>query len=264
MNLSQRYPGYSLVTGASSGIGKAFATAFAQEGIPLVIIARREDRLIELKDDLHQRYQVQVYHLSLDLTDQGSFDQIDQFLLQHSISVGILVNNAGISDVNRFENGNEAAFEQMIALNCLAPMKLTHRLLRREREAPRAVIMTSSLAGIMPTPYLAVYSGTKAFLNAMTSALYEEYREAGVDFLTLNPGGVNTEILDTLGFPQELKAKMARPEDLVRESIRALMRRRLRLITGGKQRRLAFLARFLPERMVLRAAKSNIQRYYSV
>jgi short-subunit dehydrogenase len=189
MGLSQKYPGAALITGASSGIGKAFAERLAAEGMDLVLVARRTKRLQSIRLDLASRFPVRVDIINADLIEPLSTEYILEYLDQQQISVSMLFNNAGISHLGPFATSDIGIYERMVSLHCTAPVRLTHAILNRFPESLKAIITTSSLAGILPTPYLSVYSATKAFLTAWSYTLSEELSEQGIAVLSLNPGG---------------------------------------------------------------------------
>jgi short-subunit dehydrogenase len=196
--LRDRYGDWALVTGASSGIGAEFARALAREGVSLVLTARREDRLRNLAGELEKRHNVATRIVALDLAEPDGPDRLAGAL--QDIEIGILVNNAGVGYVGRFDKQDTARLRGLVQVNCVAPVVLTSRILPGMRDRGRgAVIFTGSAAGRQPVPLHAVYSATKAFDQLLGEALWVEARNSGVDVLVLEPGTTETEFQQVAG-----------------------------------------------------------------
>jgi short-subunit dehydrogenase len=190
--MGDRYGGWAVVTGASAGIGAEFARAFAREGMPCVLVARREDRLRELANELEQRSRVETRIVAADLSTMEGIQALMEAV--DALDVGALVNNAGFGHAGRFDGQDHARLEEMVRLNCIAPVSLTCRILPKMKARGRgAVIITGSVAGAAPVPFNAAYSATKAFDRHLGEALWAEMRGTGVDVLVLEPGPTETE-----------------------------------------------------------------------
>jgi hypothetical protein len=190
--LIARYPGWAVITGASAGIGAEYARTLAREGFNCVLIARREDRLRELAEELNKSWKIDTRIVVADLGRAGSEEDIARAL--EGLEIGILVNNAGVGYSGVFEKQDSKRLEDMIRLNCVAPVTLTHRLLPQLLDRDRsAVIILGSLAGRQPVPFMAVYSATKSFDLLFGEALWVELRDRGVDVQVVQPGPVATE-----------------------------------------------------------------------
>lgn len=197
-SLRDRYGEWALVTGASSGIGAEFARVLAREGVSLVLTARREDRLRSLAGELEKRHSVATRIVALDLAGPDGPDRLASAL--QDIEIGILVNNAGVGYVGRFDKQDAERLRRLVQVNCVAPIVLTSRILPGMRERGRgAVIFTGSAAGRQPIPLHAVYSATKAFDQLLGEALWVELRGSGVDALVLEPGTTETEFQQVAG-----------------------------------------------------------------
>ena len=191
-SLRQRYGEWALVTGASSGIGAAFARALARDGVSCVLTARREDRLRSLADELEKRHQVATRVVALDLGVRDGADRLAEAV--SDLEIGILVNNAGFGNAGRFEKQDRERIRAMVELNCMAPAVLTAGLLPGMCERGRgALIIVGSIAGSQPLPLHALYSGTKAFANIFGESLWGELQGSGVDCLAVLPGTTETE-----------------------------------------------------------------------
>lgn len=191
-SLKEKYGSYALVTGASSGIGEAFARRLAKEGMNLIVVARRKERLEKLKNELEHTHNVNVIIVSLDLTQDDFLEILKQNI--DGKEIGLLVNNAGFGFRGEFVNADPNHYAKMIKLNCIAPTILTHYILPQMIQRNRgALIFLGSLVAFQPTPMTTTYAATKVF-NAFTSdALWYELRKHNIDVLSLNPGGTSTE-----------------------------------------------------------------------
>lgn len=248
------------VTGASAGIGEAFAHALAREGWSLLLVARRRPRLLRLARDLSERHGVEVEVMGADLTRPARLRAVEQ-RLEGEPRLELLVNNAGLGDFNLFHESDRAREEAEVRLNVLAAVRLAHAVLPgMVRRGRGAVVNVSSTAGFAPCPRFATYGATKAFLNSFTEALHEELRGTGVRVQALCPGLTHTEIfeqaqVDTDGLPEFL---WMQPDDVVAESLAALERGNVIVVPGLANRALASLVRVLPH-----AASSRVSSAFS-
>ncbi len=193
-----RYGEWALITGASAGLGAEFARAFAREGVSCVLAARREDRLRELAEELEQRHRVDTKVVAVDLAKPEGAEELARAC--EGLELGVLVNNAGLGYAGRFEKQDTDRLADLVAVNCMAPVILTSRLVGGMTERGRgAVIFTGSVAGRQPLPLHGVYSATKAFDRLLAESLYVELREKGVDVLVLEPGTTETEFQEVAG-----------------------------------------------------------------
>jgi short-subunit dehydrogenase len=188
----------ALVTGASSGIGSALARRLARDGKPLVLTARRLDRLEELARELEARAQVPVEVISNDLGRPGGPGALVEELARRGIEVDWLVNNAGFGTAGPFHRLPVERELEEIRVNVRAPVELTGRLLpAMVRRGGGVVMNVSSVAAFGPMPYSATYAATKAFLLSFSEALAVELDGTGVRVVCVCPGFTRTEFQDT-------------------------------------------------------------------
>ena len=188
----RRYGPAALVTGASSGIGKAFAEALAQRGLDLVLVARRLDRLETLAAELKRAHGVAVRPLELDLARPDAPSAM--LAATAELDVGLVVSNAGFGLKGEHAANDPQAMAEMLTVNCHVPMQLAHGFIPRLRARGRGgIVFTSSIEGLMGCPYSAAYSATKALVNALGEALWAELQPEGIDVLTLCPGATESE-----------------------------------------------------------------------
>lgn len=192
-----------LITGASAGIGREFAQQLADRVRSLVLIARREQRLNELRDELRNRNaNLNVHVRVVDLRDKSQIDQLVRWLEENKIEIDFLINNAGLGDYGSFATSNPERDDQILEVNIVALTSLTRRLLPQMVARKRGTILNvSSSAGFLPIPGMAVYAASKAYVNSFSEALRAELRDTGISVIALCPGPVHTEFGDVAKRP---------------------------------------------------------------
>jgi len=250
------------VTGASAGLGQAFAERLARDGWDLRIVARNAARLQALAKRLRGEHGIGVQVVRADLTNPAALRALEQRLARDA-HLELLVNDAGMGDFGAFAGRDREVEEAEIRLNALAVVRLTHAALRGMlRRGRGAVINVSSTAAFQPCPYFAIYGATKAFLNSFSEALHEELRGSGVRVQALCPGLTHTEIFeragaDASGLPSFLWME---PEAVVAESLSALERGTVVCVPGFGNRALTSLSRLVPHDVSRRLAGILAQR----
>jgi uncharacterized protein len=190
----------ALITGASGGIGAELAAIHASKGNDLVIVARRMEKLTELKEELESRYSVTVLPLQADLSRPEAPQEIFNFLIDKNITVSFLINNAGFGGHGFFYEQPLEKHEGMINVNILSLVKLTYLLLPSMLKLKNGKILNiSSTAAYLPGPQMAVYYASKSFVNSFTLALHVELKGTGVTVTALCPGPVDTGFAETAG-----------------------------------------------------------------
>ena len=186
-----RYGKWAVIAGASEGLGAAFAAQLAERGMRLLLLARREEVLAELAQQLRQQHGVDVRHMALDLADPELSGKLAPAVAD--IEVGVLVYNAAVSQMGRFVTMEEDALERMIRVNVSGPLTFLHALLPAMHERGRgAVVLMSSLAGMQGSPGIAAYAATKAFNTILGESLWHELRAQGIDVVVSCAGAIRT------------------------------------------------------------------------
>lgn len=180
---------YTLITGASSGIGFELASVFARNNHNLILVARSKEKLESLRSEIEKNYQVVAEVIPLDLSLPNSAEELFNLTQKKNLKVEILLNNAGFGDHGLFLNADSKKIEEMINLNILTLTKLTKLFLPQMVENKYGKIMNvASTAAFQPGPLMSVYYATKSYVLSFSEALYEELKETGVSVTALCPG----------------------------------------------------------------------------
>ncbi len=252
----------ALVTGASSGIGRAFAERLAGEGYDLILVARSTGRLEALAAELRKESQVEAEVLAADLTEPEQLRQVEARISEEP-DLALLVNNAGFGTVGRFPELPPDGEETEVRLNVIAVLRLTRAALPGmiERGAG-GIINVSSMAALQPSPYTATYGATKAFVNSFTEALHEEIRGSGVRVQALCPGFTRTEFQERAGVQNDVIPSFAwmEPAAVVEASLEGLRRGVVVCVPGRANQATAALVRLAPRGLSARVAASLVRR----
>ncbi|HWT04775.1 MAG TPA: SDR family oxidoreductase [Xanthomonadales bacterium] len=243
----------ALITGASSGIGEAFARALAARGDDVVLVARSAGRLETLAAELTASHGVRAHVLPADLADPGAVDALVASLAARELMVETLINNAGFGTHGEFASLDGARERDEVLVNVLAPVMLTHALLPAMiARKSGAIVNVGSTASFQPVPYMAVYGATKAFVLSFSEALAEEVRAHGVRVVALCPGQTDTAFFEGIDDARIGRARTTK--QVVDTALRALKRGRVVAIDGFANYALANSNRLAPRRLVARIA----------
>jgi hypothetical protein len=249
----------AFITGASSGIGEAFARRLARDGYDLILVARRKQLLFEIAQELSETFGVTV---SIEPADLGRDEDVSRLeeRVRGAGHLAMLINNAGFTtDAKSIEAGLEVQLD-MIKVHDVATLRLIHAALpgMRARRAG-AIINVASLAGMLPTPYNATYNATKSFLVALTEGLHQELAANGVRGIrvqALCPGYTHSGFHETAGASREVSERMwMTSEEVADESLAALEKGTVVFIPGGKNRLMVTLMLAVPRALRYRLAR---------
>lgn len=257
----------SLITGASAGIGAAFARALAARGHDLVLTARRTDRLDALAVELHSQHGVNATVLTSDLADLHAVEHLCSALDQRGLQVDWLINNAGYGVPGRFDQSDWQVHADFLRVLVTAPTELAWHLVRgmRERGYGR-IVNVASLAGHVPgSAGHTLYAASKAYMIKFSQSLALENLGAGVNVSALCPGFTFSEFHDVTG-TRPLVSKMPsfmwqRAEDVVQEGIEAVERGEAVHVTGRFNRTVKGLFKLMPDRLALKMSAKQSKRY---
>jgi short-subunit dehydrogenase len=246
--------GVTLITGASAGLGVQFARQCRARGETLVLVARRQERLEELRQELGDN----VFVHAADLTRPDRIEALMRWLEAEGLKIDTLINNAGFGTTGTFAETPRERLLEMIDLNVRALTDLCRLVLPEMIERKRgAILNVASTAAFQAGPYAAVYYATKAYVLSLTEALHHEAKASGVKVSALCPGPTATEFFEVAGAPNSKLAKVAvRPEGVVAAGLKGLDRNRPIVIPGVANNIGAFGTRLMPRAALRRIVAS--------
>ncbi len=250
----------ALITGSSGGIGAEFAHRYAALGTNLILVARRLEKLEELRTTLLERHPgITVDVIAADLSVPGSGAEVAEKVGDLGRRVDVLINNAGIGLHGKFVAQDAAANAAQVQLNCGTLVDLTARFLPAMTTARHGtVINVASTAGFQPTPTMAVYGASKAFVRSFSEALWQETKGTGVRVLALCPGATETEFFTRAG-KEFLTSGRQTSAQVVDTAMAALEKSGPTVVSGGANVVLAVATRFVPQRVLLAVAQRKMK-----
>ncbi len=252
----------TLITGASSGIGAAFARKLAARGRNVLLVARSEDKLIALCNELGRLSGVRAHYFTLDLVKPNAAAELLEETRRRDLVIDMLVNNAGFGSMGDLTRLDLARELEMIDLNIKALVDLTYRFLGPMRERGQGTIINvASTAGFQPVPYMATYAATKAFVLSFSEALWEENRQYGVHVMALCPGVTDTNFFETARIHRPTMRTIETPEEVVDTALRALGHRKPSVISGWTNWFAVEAERFVPRSFVAKIAGKALRSH---
>jgi short-subunit dehydrogenase len=244
---------FTLITGASGGIGEAFARRLAQEKHNLVLVARSETRLHELCDELMLQHGILAHYVALDLTEFESDKKLFEETERHGFEIEWLINNAGFGSMGDFAELDLERELEMISLNIMALVALTHRYLPKMRERKSGVVINvSSTASFQAIPFMATYAATKAFVTSFSEAIAEENRPFNITVTALCPGPTDTNFFaESNAIPFSAKG-MQTPGEVVEKALKGVKNRKPLVVSGIANYIGAVLGTIAPDSLVTR------------
>jgi len=243
----------TLITGASGGIGEAFARLLAAEKHNLVLVARTEEKLHELCDELMLEHEITAHYIPIDLIYYEADLRVFEETEKHGFEIDWLVNNAGFGSMGDFSELSLDRELDMISLNVSVLVALTHRYLPKMRERKSGTIINvASTASFQPIPFMATYAATKAFVTSFSEAIAEENRPFNIQVTALCPGPTETNFFNVANAQAfELKG-MQTPEAVVETALSAVKSGRAKVISGWTNYLGSIVGGFLPNSLVTR------------
>ncbi len=251
----------TLITGASSGIGEAFARRLAAEEHNLVLVARREEKLAELCDTLMTEHDITAHYVAIDLNDYQADLRLFKETHHHEIEVDRLINNAGFGSMGDFSELHIENELEMIGLNVMALTALTHRYIQPMRKRKSGTIINvSSTAGVQPIPFMATYAATKAFVTSFSEAIAEENRPHGIRVMALCPGATETNFFAASNIKDPVKIKGTQTaEEVVEAALEGLEKGKSKVISGLLNSLVAHAASLAPNSLVTKSIASKLR-----
>lgn len=247
---------WALVTGASSGIGKALAFEFASKDYNLFLAARNEAALRQVAEECDRKFNIETEIYLADLSNPGTVDELVRVLSASGREFEILVNNAGFGVQGEFVKTDPGQELGMLNVQLAAMLKLTKALLpgMMARKSGR-ILNVASVYSFSPVPFQAVYSACKAFMLSFSAALREELKGSGVTVTALCPGTTQTEFRARAGITEKNKSAGVSAETVARIAVRQTLRGKQLALPGFSSRLFVFLARHLPFAVVPRVVR---------
>ena len=263
MNLKQRYGKTAMVAGASEGIGAAYASALAAEGMDLILVARRLIPLQELADRLQKEYKIEVTCISCDLSGSNATHQILEGLKGKEIN--LLVYNAAQPYIGPFINNTFENHAQMAQVNMLTPLNMLHvfgkKMLSKKKGA---IILMASLAGFQGSGYLTMYAATKAFDRILAESLWYEWKKDGVDVIACCAGATSTPNFKN-SKPEKtglFAPKVQSPEQVVSECFRRIGKQPSFISGSGNKIASFIMQKLLPRKMAITIMGDTTKKMY--
>ena len=252
-----------MITGASSGIGYALTHYFARDGYQLVLVARDQQRLMELAKRLQTQSDISVKIIAKDLALPRSPDEIFEQLQRDDITIQVLVNNAGFGSHGPFAEADLAEQLRLMQVNMVALTHLT-RLFLPSMMAQHSgkILNVASTAAFQPGPFMAIYYASKAYVLSFSEALANELRGSGVSVTALCPGPTRTEFQARagVGHTKLMSGRIMDAESVARIGYDAFMRGQTVVIPGLRNRLLALAVRWAPKALVIRVVRQMQER----
>lgn len=257
----------ALITGASAGIGREIARQLAPRARKLILVARRQERLEELRLELVQKCpSLEVHTRRTDLSDLAAVRGLTDWLQTNGSDIDLLVNNAGLGDLGPFATAQLRRVEEMMLVNVNALTVLTRALIPAMiAKGSGAILNVSSCASFLPIANFAVYAATKAYVTSFSEALRVELRGAGIGVTALCPGPVHTEFTDVSYRPGSLRDPSPEfvyvsAERVAELGLRAIERDKPLVIPGAIMKLAMFATRITPLPILRLASRFSAKR----
>jgi hypothetical protein len=248
-----------VITGASSGIGRALVKTFAQRGHAVLAVARREERLLSLCREMAEQRAAPVHCLTLDITSPDAAQVLFEEAVRVFGKVHVLINNAGISPYQKFQALNHELLRQIISVNITSLSELCHLFMPHmlAHGEPCHVVNVGSVGGYAPLPNFAVYAGSKHYVRVFTNLLNREYRGTNIRVSALHPGGTLTEFPELAGERVKKSAEktMMTPEKVAEIAYPAILKGQRIIIPGTINKIACLMGKLLPFPLAIRVTE---------
>ena len=239
----------AIITGASGGIGYEIALLFAQKKIDILIVARNEKKLQNIKSAIEQQYNISVFCVATDLATSEGIVDINHCVNTNNLSVNYLVNNAGFGDYGFFTERSMEKYSEMLGLNIISLTELTYYYAKQMiKNGKGRILNVASTAGIQPDPYFAVYGASKAYVISLTEAIHKEFENTGVTATVLSPGATKTKFMERADMSDAklYESGVMSAKKVAQVGFDGMMRGSLHVIPGFKNKLLAFFSSIMP------------------
>lgn len=255
----------TLITGASSGIGEAFANRLAASGDDLFLVSRSEERLMQICNELGRAHGVSAHHMPLDLRSPDAPQMLFEETQKRGLIIDTLINNAGVGVIGDFLKSDLARQLEMIDLNVKALVALTYLYLESMRERKRGTIINiASTAAYQPVPHMTTYAATKAFVLSFSIALWEENRKHGVRVMAVCPGVTRTNFFEAANTALPVGRVIQTADQVVETALQGLKHNRSHVISGWSNYLMIESERLAPRSIVARVAGKSMRSAYAI
>ena len=253
----------TLITGASSGIGEAFARRLSARGENVLLVARSEDKLASLCNELGRANNINAQYVALDLTEEDAAGKLFEETNRRGLEVETLINNAGFGSMGDFTTQDIKRELDMIDLNVKSLVALTYLYLKPMRERKRGTILNvASTAAFQGVPYMATYAATKAFVLSFSEALWDENHALGVHVMALCPGVTETNFFAAANSDKPPMRIAQTADQVVDTALSGLKRGKSHIISGWANYMMAESERLVPRWLVARIAGKAMRPKY--
>ena len=243
----------TLITGGSNGIGAAFARKLATRGRNVLLVARSEDKLITLCNELGRISGIRAQYIVCDLSGADAGERLFEATKKRDLEIDMLINNAGFGSMGDFSKLDLQNELKMVEVNVRTVVELTHRFLVPMRERKQGTIINvASTSGFQAVPFMATYAATKAFVLSFSEALWEENRTHGIHVMALCPGVTETTFFEASRMDRPPMRTMQSPEDVVEAALRGLARRKGSVVSSWTNLLMIETERLLPRSMIVK------------
>lgn len=244
---------FALITGASKGIGKSIASELAARGYTLLLVARSEDLLKQVAEEIVAKAKVEVKYLAIDLSEPTAAQKVFDWTVQNNFPVSVLVNNAGYGLSGAFESYPLEQHVNMLQVNCTTLVQLTYLFLPQLKQSPQAHILNiSSSAAYQAVPYLSLYAGSKSLVLSFSRGLRHELRKTSVNVTCVCPGATDTafNVRAKVGAKAMKTAEkvMMTPEQVGKIAVAATLNKKAEVLVGGLNKVVGFFTWLLPKK----------------
>lgn len=255
----------ALITGASSGIGEAFANQLAAEGSDLILVARSEDKLKAIAQRIHKDHGADVEVITADLGQRSPGAALATEVAKRGYQVDLLINNAGFGTFGSFHKQDAGREQGEIALNCAAVVDLAHAFIPGMLERNfGGIINVASVAAFQPLPFMTVYAATKAFVLSFTHGIRGEYRHKGINVTALCPGPVDTPFFEATGVDRLRstvpKGVMLTSERVVSDCLKAFKAGKAVCVPGAASKMMAMAGHLTPRDLLAKVTAKGMKR----
>ncbi len=253
---------YALITGASGGIGYELAKLFAKEGYNIIAVARTEQDLQKVAAEITSNYGVKVKVISKDLFGEKAASELYEQVKQEGLEVEVLVNDAGQGVYGLFVDTDIEDQMKIVHLNIVSLTRLTYHFVKdmKARNSGK-ILQLASVVSELPSPYQAVYGGTKAYVLSFTEALISELKDTNITITALQPGATDTDFFNKAGAEDSKlvadKSKLSDPAEVAKDGFDALMKGDDKVVSGFKNKAQMAMSNVVPDTMLANQMKKQ-------